>query len=135
MAKSKNMAFGIDLDNLYNFEDKEEKKRIPINNSVKWNILLNQGGLCAICKLNLIENKIFPPDYHHKDGNPANNDVKNIEAICPNCHRKETQKQFFEKAQDKVKHGGKGKDGKKEKPEDNPFGPPGWKPLKLGGPF
>lgn len=29
----------------------------------------------------------FPCDIHHKDRNNRNNDLDNLEVLCPNCHR------------------------------------------------
>ena len=28
----------------------------------------------------------IPLELHHKDGNRYNNDLENLEILCPNCH-------------------------------------------------
>jgi len=32
------------------------------------------------------------PEFHHKDGDPSNNDISNCKLLCPNCHAKKTRK-------------------------------------------
>jgi len=34
-------------------------------------------------------------EFHHKDGNSANNDITNAEALCPLCHAKKTRKKLI----------------------------------------
>lgn len=41
----------------------------------------NQGG-----KLSEWMGKPIPLELHHKDGNHYNNDLSNLEILCPNCH-------------------------------------------------
>jgi len=99
----------------------EKKERIPLKKSAKDEIFLkNQKGRCARCGVNMVEKGIIPPDFHHKDGNCSNNKTTNIEAICPNCHRKETFKQW--RARDNQK--------KKPKQSTNPYGVPNYKQPK-----
>src|SRR3989338_10045364 len=80
------------------YGEQAEQKRIPIKKSIKDDIIRNQKGKCALCGLTFLEKGIYPPDFHHIDGNPKHNKSENIEAICPNCHRKETYKQWLDKA-------------------------------------
>lgn len=44
-------------------------------------VLKKQNHKCARCDriLNVV-------DIHHLDGNRANNDISNCQALCPNCH-------------------------------------------------
>jgi hypothetical protein len=42
-----------------------------------------QDGVCARCG-NSLEHGFH---RHHKDGNPANNSLDNLELLCPECHR------------------------------------------------
>lgn len=37
-------------------------------------------------KLRLLEDGTIPLELHHKDGNHYNNDLANLEILCPNCH-------------------------------------------------
>jgi len=46
-------------------------------------VYMAQDGVCARCGSTL--EKGF--HRHHKDGNPANNSVDNLELLCPACHR------------------------------------------------
>ena len=42
--------------------------------------------MCAICR-----RSVGVWDYDHKDGNRANNNAGNCQALCPNCHAKKTR--------------------------------------------
>lgn len=41
---------------------------------------------CEICKMSLWQGKNLPLELHHKDGNHFNNQLNNLEILCPNCH-------------------------------------------------
>jgi HNH endonuclease len=41
---------------------------------------------CENCKLKEWKNNKIPLELHHIDGNSKNNDISNIELLCPNCH-------------------------------------------------
>lgn len=41
---------------------------------------------CSKCNLNEWLNKPIPLELHHKDGNNENNNLSNLELLCPNCH-------------------------------------------------
>jgi hypothetical protein len=41
---------------------------------------------CENCKLKEWKNNKIPLELHHVDGNSKNNDISNIELLCPNCH-------------------------------------------------
>ena len=45
-------------------------------------VYLAQEGVCARCGAPL-EHGFH---RHHKDGNPANNSIENLELLCPRCH-------------------------------------------------
>ena len=50
---------------------------------IKENILPHQ---CNFCKnTEWLQNPI-PLELHHKDGNHENNNLNNLELLCPNCH-------------------------------------------------
>lgn len=58
-----------------------ERKDFP-----KWKVeevYIAQDGVCAKCGASL-EHGFH---RHHKDGNPANNSIDNLELLCPECHR------------------------------------------------
>ena len=46
-------------------------------------VYIAQDGVCAKCG-NSLEHGFH---RHHKDGNPANNSIENLELLCPECHR------------------------------------------------
>ena len=41
---------------------------------------------CNHCGLTHWLNKPIPLELHHKDGNKLNNNLNNLELLCPNCH-------------------------------------------------
>lgn len=51
----------------------------------KWKVeqVYRQDGVCVRCGASL-EHGFH---RHHKDGNRANNEVDNLELLCPECHR------------------------------------------------
>jgi hypothetical protein len=53
------------------------------------NKLLEEGikeEICECCGLNVWNGKKIPLELHHKDGNGHNNELNNLELLCPNCH-------------------------------------------------
>lgn len=51
--------------------------------------LLNEGYKsykCEKCGLSKWLGQKIPLELHHKDGNNMNNDLNNLELLCPNCH-------------------------------------------------
>lgn len=41
---------------------------------------------CEICGLSLWNGIKLPLELHHKDGNHYNNNLDNLQILCPNCH-------------------------------------------------
>lgn len=41
---------------------------------------------CELCGLSYWFGKELPLELHHKDGNHYNNELSNLEILCPNCH-------------------------------------------------
>lgn len=51
--------------------------------------LINSGlkeYKCERCKLSTWLNEPIPLELHHKDGDNTNNELDNLELLCPNCH-------------------------------------------------
>lgn len=51
--------------------------------------LLREGlkeHICECCKNTLWNNMPIPLEVHHKDGNKHNNNIENLQLLCPNCH-------------------------------------------------
>ena len=49
-------------------------------------IVALRGHQCENCKLTNWLNKPIPLEIHHKDGDHLNNDLDNLQLLCPNCH-------------------------------------------------
>ena len=43
-------------------------------------------GCCEKCGARFWLGKRLPLELHHKDGNHHNNELSNLEILCPNCH-------------------------------------------------
>lgn len=41
---------------------------------------------CEICHSFIWQGKELPLELHHKDGDHYNNDLSNLQILCPNCH-------------------------------------------------
>lgn len=41
---------------------------------------------CECCGREIWQSKPIPLEVHHKDGNKYNNELDNLEILCPNCH-------------------------------------------------
>ncbi len=41
---------------------------------------------CDVCKQKEWMNKLIPLELHHKDENHWNNEIENLQILCPNCH-------------------------------------------------
>jgi hypothetical protein len=63
-------------------------ERKSFSNDVKQQVLRRQDHKCNSCGrlLNVV-------DYDHIDGNRANNDSSNCQALCPNCHAEKSRRE------------------------------------------
>lgn len=75
------------------------KDKVKAQQAIKMRLLLSRGKVCERCGYDKYE--IL--QIHHKDRDRTNNDLKNLELICPNCHYEE---HFLEKSWLKNKFGG-----------------------------
>ena len=64
------------------------QKRKDFAEKTKKSVLLWQGNRCNSC-LKPLEGI---QDFHHKNGNRADNGYWNCEALCPNCHARKTRR-------------------------------------------
>lgn len=74
------------------------KNKVKSERALKIRLLEVRGRTCERCKYSRYE--IL--QIHHKDRNRGNNDLSNLELICPNCHYEE---HFLEKSWLKNKFG------------------------------
>jgi 5-methylcytosine-specific restriction endonuclease McrA len=49
-------------------------------------LILKRGVFCSRCKNTIWMGKNIPLELHHIDGNYLNDDLDNLELLCPNCH-------------------------------------------------
>lgn len=66
------------LSNKYSTNSHSLRKRL-----IKENYKKEQ---CECCKLKVWNDKPIPLELNHIDGNHYNNNLDNLEIICPNCH-------------------------------------------------
>ncbi|HNQ21080.1 MAG TPA: hypothetical protein PKI46_08475 [Bacteroidales bacterium] len=64
----------------------KEKNISPGKATIKKYLLSVQNNMCAHCGIITWNNKKIILEIEHKDGNPENNNINNLELICPNCH-------------------------------------------------
>jgi len=69
-------------------------ERKKLRRPQKLRIARGQNWICGRCQEKMDEMGF---DIHHKDKDPSNNDIANLEAFCVPCHRKVTQKENAEK--------------------------------------
>jgi 5-methylcytosine-specific restriction endonuclease McrA len=62
---------------------------VPINSYRLKNRLLREGVLerkCRSCEGTKWMGKLIPLELEHKNGNSEDNQLENLELLCPNCH-------------------------------------------------
>lgn len=57
-----------------------------IPNSVKLHLIKNRGHKCEVCNYEKWLNNKIKLEIHHVDGNRTNNNIENLQLLCPNCH-------------------------------------------------
>ena len=55
--------------------------------------LENQGGKCRGCGIQFFGKNKVRPEYDHIDGDHSNNNTKNCQAICSNCHSNKSREE------------------------------------------
>ena len=61
------------------------RDKVKSQQALKVRLVKERGVICERCGYNKLE--IL--QVHHKDRNRLNNDLNNLELICPNCHYEE----------------------------------------------
>lgn len=57
-------------------------------NWIKWYLIKERGEKCEMCGWSEINPHTgnIPIELEHKDGDFTNNDINNLQLLCPNCH-------------------------------------------------
>lgn len=63
-----------------------KKGRTIRNGSATKAIIALRGHKCECCGLESWLNKPIPLEVHHIDGDRLNNELENLQLLCPNCH-------------------------------------------------
>lgn len=70
----------------------KKNTRIPVNDKLSAEVLYESRHTCCICRTERKHVQI-----HHIDGNPSNNDIKNLCVLCTDCHSRVTGNEGFGK--------------------------------------
>ena len=63
--------------------------KVPMQSDKLKERLLNANMIepkCAVCGMLFWQQQHIPLELDHKDGDHNNNNLKNLQLICPNCH-------------------------------------------------
>lgn len=69
----------------YKKRGEQTKDKVKYYLSLKSRLLAARGNVCERCDYDKPE--IL--QVHHRDSNQANNELDNLELLCPNCHAEE----------------------------------------------
>ena len=58
---------------------------LPPKTALK-NLIALRGHKCEKCHLELWDSQLIPLQVHHIDGDRYNNQLNNLQLLCPNCH-------------------------------------------------
>ena len=56
------------------------------NDSVRLHLIRLRGSKCENCNLTEWIHMPIPIELHHMDGDRTNNQLTNLQLLCPNCH-------------------------------------------------
>ena len=59
---------------------------LPGRGTLREYIKYRDGNKCSVCGITEWNGQKLQFDIDHADGNPYNNDSKNLRFLCPNCH-------------------------------------------------
>lgn len=73
--------------NKNNFDYERFRKGVAIKatQAIKALVFI-RGHRCEKCRKEEWLNVLIPLEVHHKDGDSLNNELNNLELLCPNCH-------------------------------------------------
>ncbi len=71
-----------------NIQDYFDNKRLASSHDLKLRIIKEKilEHRCMGCLLEVWRDKPIPLELHHVDGNRKNNNLSNLQLLCPNCH-------------------------------------------------
>lgn len=76
------------IDNWKNGQDSGMKKDGSLSQTIRNYLIKEADNKCQLCGWNKINPKtgLVPLEIHHIDGNYLNNNISNLQVLCPNCH-------------------------------------------------
>jgi 5-methylcytosine-specific restriction endonuclease McrA len=80
------LLYGVYTNGLKNYKKREVKRYVSVKN--KKTVASNQKWNCNICK-NMLD-ETYEIDHIMPLYKGGTNDIINLQALCPNCHRKKT---------------------------------------------
>ena len=80
------LLYGVYTNGLKNYKKREVKRYVSVKN--KKTVASNQKWNCNICK-NMLD-ETYEIDHINPLYKGGTNDIINLQALCPNCHRKKT---------------------------------------------
>ena len=73
---------------IYKYQNLKQKilSKNASREAIKKYLIITKGHKCELCELTKWCNIKIPLEVHHTDGNYKNNNIDNLQLICPNCH-------------------------------------------------
>jgi hypothetical protein len=78
----KHKCYSISIEDIFS-------NKVPFQSNKLRKRLFAEGykeEICECCKRSEWLGEKIPLELHHKDGDKMNNDLDNLEIVCPNCH-------------------------------------------------